>query len=56
MEAYMSHVISFLHSRVRPDVGGDTHFIDLVEGWEWFKANRPELAEKMRKASVVIKT
>jgi len=56
MEPYMAHVISFLHTRVRPESGGDTQFLDLVEGWKWYQEHEPEMAEQFKKAVVQVGT
>lgn len=43
----MTHIHSLLHTRIVPDVGGGTYYLDLVAGWEWWKAKHPDLAEKL---------
>jgi hypothetical protein len=50
----MTHIYSLLHTRIVPDVGGGTYYLDLVNGWEWWKAKHPELAEQLAKANAIV--
>lgn len=48
----MSHIVSFLHTKVRPEIGGATWFMDLVNGWKWYKLNYPEKAALLSESQI----
>ena len=51
-----SYIFNFLHTRVLPDEGGDTWFIDILSSSEKFKAEQPEVYEALRKFRVRVET
>lgn len=48
----MSHIVSFLHTKIKPSLGGSTWFLDLVNGWKWYKLNYPEKAAQLEESQI----
>jgi alpha-ketoglutarate-dependent taurine dioxygenase len=51
-----SYIFNFLHTRILPDEGGDTWFIDILSSSEKFKNENPETYEALRKFKVKVET
>lgn len=53
-QPHMMRIITLLHPKVLPEIGGATEFLDLQLGWEHIKKNESTLARKIRQSKVIV--
>ena len=51
-----SYIFNFLHTKVLPETGGDTWFIDILSGSEKFRQEKPEVYEALKRFKVKVET